>query len=1095
MSAPTRDDLAQVLPLHGPRFIEASAGTGKTFALTSLVLRVLLERGLPIDALLAVTFTRAAATELRERVRRRLRIALRLLDGEAPADGEAVATRAILDAALADGDAARVRVRVEGALRQADVAQISTIHGFCQRALREFGFRAGLLAPRTPVDDPADAWAAVADDLWRHSAQGDAARHQQLVDLFDSPAGLAKRLPKLCDPSRLQRPETGTSEAATLLHAVRAEAQARFDARMARQGTTTQDALIADMWSAMQDPAFARAVATRYPCVLVDEFQDTDPRQWAIFRALYEHADPALRWLCLVGDPKQAIYRFRGGDLDTYLEARDWVAAQHDVHGEGTASLDANYRSAPGVLRAVEAVFTALPDPFLNPGIAFHPLQAMAPVDDGDLSVDCAPQPAMTVHWLGEADDELADVADARARIEAATVDAIATLLRTGRLRRGDVEGPLRPGDIAVLVQTNKQAGEIRTALMAAGIPASTMARDSVFQGEAAMELHVLLRALADPSDPGRVRAALATRIGGLNARALEALEADGTAVHAGMARIEEGAEAWRRRGPLPALLPFLTESAARLLAVEGGTRLVTDALHLAELLQAASADVHGVGAQLQWFARQCAAEVKGEHTQLRLEADTGLVQVLTIHMSKGLEFPVVVLPYAADPGKGKTPSGLADADVRDREHGPMRVWSRKEHLVDPGAEDLKALIARDEAAERRRQLYVALTRARNALHVVWMRGKETASAPLFQLLHGEAKLGKSTGPTRAEMRATLDGLATASGGAIAVHDVPAVLDVSAPLAMGEPAEAMPAPATPVRRFAPDARLHSFSRLHDRAGDVAAAPGAEDERAVWPQDDDGGLGGAEFGNAVHDVLEGADAPQWALARGAVPDATDPCPPGQRALVEAALRQYGLAAVPAHVAQVARLVARALNVTLPGGERLCALPATRCVREMPFHFRMRGVRLDALDALLEGLGWPRLRRMAPARLEGLMHGYIDLVYRDDAGRHHVLDYKTNRLPAYDPDALRRAVALQEYDLQYLIYLVALRRWLRQRRGAAYDDGRDLGGAVYLFLRGIDLADPASRAGLHVDAMHVQSIAALDAFFDGASVDDALGGRGA
>ena len=212
-------------------------------------------------------------------------------------------------------------------------------------------------------------------------------------------------------------------------------------------------------------------------------------------------------------------------------------------------------------------------------------------------------------------------------------------------------------------------------------------------------------------------------------------------------------------------------------------------------------------------------------------------------------------------------------------------------------------------------------------------------------------------------------------------------------------------------------------------------------------------------------------------------------------MDAALRQYGIAPVPAHIAQAARLVARALNATLPGGERLCALPASRCVREMPFHFRMRGVRLDALDALLEGLGWPRLRRMAPARLEGLMHGYIDLIYRDDAGRHHVLDYKTNRLPAYDPDALRRAVALQEYDLQYLIYLVALRRWLRQRRGPAYDDARDLGGAVYLFLRGIDLAEPGASSGVHVDAMPARCIAALDAFFDGASVDDALRGGGA
>jgi exodeoxyribonuclease V beta subunit len=207
-----------------------------------------------------------------------------------------------------------------------------------------------------------------------------------------------------------------------------------------------------------------------------------------------------------------------------------------------------------------------------------------------------------------------------------------------------------------------------------------------------------------------------------------------------------------------------------------------------------------------------------------------------------------------------------------------------------------------------------------------------------------------------------------------------------------------------------------------------------------------------------------------------------------------LLRHGLAATPAHLAQTSRLVSRALNVILPGDVRLCALPHTRQLREMAFHFRLRPTRIDAVHALLQAQGYPRARKPAQATLDGLMQGYIDLVYRDPAGRHYVLDYKTNRLPAYDPDSLSRAIRAQDYDLQYLIYLVALRRWLRLRRGARYDDARDLGGAVYLFLRGIDAAatptDAAiSRAGVHFDPVSPALLATLDALFDGVATDGA------
>jgi exodeoxyribonuclease V beta subunit len=305
--------------------------------------------------------------------------------------------------------------------------------------------------------------------------------------------------------------------------------------------------------------------------------------------------------------------------------------------------------------------------------------------------------------------------------------------------------------------------------------------------------------------------------------------------------------------------------------------------------------------------------------------------------------------------------------------------------------------------------------------------------------------------------------------------------------------------------------LHSFSALHARNETaatplLAAMPGADDETTLQPDDPrETSLAGAGFGNAVHAALEAVDPAQWRLQSATAGERSheDRCPPNQRDAIERALLRQGLTADPAAVAQTARLVHRALNVRMPDGARLCDAQPSRLRREMGFHFRLRSARLDDVYALLDAHGYPRAQRPAPANLEGFMHGYIDLVYRDAAGRHYVVDYKTNRLPGYDAESLRLAVRQRDYDLQYLIYLVALRRWLRLRRGAAFDPKHDLGGAVYLFLRGIVLRDDdligddligdetiqkaaakvAERDGVFLDPVSPALLAALDALFDG------------
>lgn len=1096
-------DIGLCLPLRGVRLIEASAGTGKTFTLATLVLRLLLERGASMSQILAVTFTRAATQELRQRLRRRLRLARRLLEApEASPQGEAAVTNAVLQAAIQCDGITMVRQRIEAALLQLDEATVSTIHGFCHRALREFGFRAGLLTEQAVVDDTGEVWDEVAADVWRTAANTDALAfgvdvHGLLATLWKTPDALAEVLPALCDPLRIVHPLREESEAAAALHALRDAAMTRFDTAMVQRGESSQDQLIERLWRASEAPELAAALAARWPLMLIDEFQDTDPRQWDIFRRMYEAGAPEARWLCLIGDPKQAIYRFRGGDLATYLRAREYVVAGADDAMGAVAELDANHRSTPAVLHAIETIFSANPLPFVASGIAFHPVRAAGIARDDDLRIGDATVPGLTIHWLppGEGRGGMRIKDDEFAMMRDAAVRAVVDLLRDGRLHAAERVRALRPSDIAILTNTNDQALTMQAALARSGIAAAMLSSASVFESDIAEDLHALLASLAEPADAGRFRAALATRLLGWNAAELAAIDADDRRAELQLERFARATEDWRARGPLPALLPFIAEAAPRWLAETIGARRLTDALHLAELLQAESSSRHGPAEQLQWFALQRATATADEARQLRLESDAGLVQISTVHKSKGLEYPVVILPFLAWRSEPSA-RGVSHDDFHDRQGHPARAWRFKGVLEPAQADAITTQVEREEQAEAQRQLYVAMTRAKHALHLVWSRNSRTETSALHWLLHAGEKTGRKNDTLDyAGMQARIEALAASSGGSIVVRAYDADAQrVRLNAAADADALQLPPPRIAQRRFSTDLRLYSFSSLHARSEDSELLRGADDEVVAIPTDeaDAISLGGTAFGNAVHDVLEMTEAGAWcrdADAQASLLD--DRWPDSQRALLEHALLRQGLAATPAHLAQTARLVSRALTVSLPGGVRLCDLPASQQVREMAFHFRLRPTRIDAVHVLLQAHGYPRARKPAQATLDGLMQGYIDLVYRDPAGRHYVLDYKTNRLPAYDPDSLRRAIRTQDYDLQYLIYLVALRRWLKLRRGAHYDDFRDLGGAVYLFLRGIDAraltheAASVSRAGVHVDPVSPLLLSALDALFDGAA----------
>ena len=1209
-AAPARDPYLD-LPLDGVRLIEASAGTGKTFTLATLVTRLVVERGLRVGQVLAVTFTEAATQELRKRIRERLLLALELVDTPASEDDgtEAALTRDILrshrDRSGESEDALRRRLR-QAAL-EVDLAAVFTIHGFCARLLREHALDSGqgfdppdllandrdlreelaadlwrahgrdvagaddlvalwkegptalaadlrmllrepvLLPPDAPLPpDPTpalhaagqaladgfrahgdDFFATLLDALERKVLHGNSYKAEWIHALWaqlaawceagDFKAMLDERLSRLAPDvlqARTNKPHVGRTpdsplcvlvppyldalqacddylarRRVALLHRLRDGARTRLAVLKRQRRLQTYDDLIDGVADALDGPrgkTLARSMRVQYAVALVDEFQDTDARQWKIFDGVFGSGstEPAL---FLIGDPKQAIYGFRGGDVHAYLAARD--------NAIGAPPLAHNFRSRPSLLTAVDALYAqAGDDAFVDPRIAFREVDVGGRRSDADFLRGGAPAPALTV-WQaptpkpdakGNVKPWSAD--DSRALAATACVAAIHGVLRDARdgLAMLD-DSPVQPGDIAVLVRTHFEATRIQQALAAAGIPAVAAGKQSLFATAEARELHMLLLALLQGGDDGRLRAALSTVLVGEDAAAIDALEhpvgQPGGDAHREWQR---KALAWRERllrgGPLGLVGELCAVHAERLLGLADGERRVSNYLQLAEALQEAQALALGLHGLVDWLGRRIAQADPDDETQLlRLESDARRVQIVTLHKSKGLEYPLVFLPFA---GIGRKEPSPGRHCVAQHEGNERRLhWNIE--LDDADWEYAKDAWKIEQRAEDARLLYVGLTRAEHAL---WI-----ATGLFFN--HDKAALAPMLGDPHA--------LAVVAGIRFDDSEPPAHLPRLPP----ESDTAVPPARVATRQLSHDWWVYSFTQLSnaDAGNDPSAAAtlpvsGGRDEpiapEADAPDDTHDAAGfdprfaGPRFGVALHAALEHADFAAW---RDWQPH--DDAPADEARIIAAALRAEGYAAdmLDDGVALVTRLIGNTLRVALPEGVQLREIPEDARRAEIEFQFALQPTRVDALLQLLHAHGVLRERHGfgLRQRLEGLMTGLIDLTYQHD-GRWYVLDYKSNRLPRYDAATLRDAMTHSEYDLQALIYSLALHRWLRFRLGSVsdhdgYDYARDFGGIRYLFCRGLDLdvAADATSPGVHAQRFAPELVHALDALFAGAA----------
>jgi exodeoxyribonuclease V beta subunit len=1199
---------AHTLPLHGRQVIEASAGTGKTWTLAALYLRLVLgheriEALLP-PQILVMTFTDAATAELRERIRTRLSQAATYFD--LSAQGREFPTSLKVDTfleTLRDSfDKAlwpRCALQLNCAAEWMDDAAIYTIHGWSRRMLTQHALESHNLFEQTRLENADQLKLTLVQDYWRewfYPLSGNTLQHITPL-IGQDPAKLLKTLSEMWKeqerkPREVIAPNITPTQAidthmtwqaqveATALAAREAWSDAVLQALQeagaqkkikglradyfanwlkALQAWATQSAkahiskeefkvlerfttqALQDkgwaeaegfaFFAAMQtyielfdakpstdkhialhaahavgetykaaktqraafdfsdllqnlhhavmadDGRLATAIRQQYPVALVDEFQDTDPWQYGTLNRIYApEACTDANALVMIGDPKQAIYSFRGADLGTYLQARSDAQATHQ---DALHTLTGNHRSSVGLVQAVNHVFMQTKQPFASTQGEIEFVEVSAQGKEAALVVNGEECPPFTV-WQMHPQTE-ADVVSSTSYLQHTAqvfADEMASLLN---------KGAATPGDMAVLVRSQKQADAVRHALRARLIPSVYLSdHTSVYQSTEATDLWRLLRAVASPRQTSWVRAAVGSRLWALDLHEVLATTQDEVQWEQLLEQFHQWHGLWQQHGVLPMLHQWLHSQhvAQRMLAQADGERRLSNLLHLGELLQHAEQSLQGEHALLRHLGEQIQSQHHdSDAQQARLETDALCVKVITYHKSKGLQYPLVFVPFAgAFAVEKKAKTNFAQDDDGEDDSDPTAT----------------------SVEEDMRLLYVALTRAQRGL---WMGVAETKNDLSKATTKSDLKLSALSQLLMRKERGDLANQLRDLWGTcdhIQVADLPELQGIryQAPAAISAPKDAL----TPTRTHhslwwtasfsaitrglvseskrdeaVADAITDASDGVADAQPDVVAASSALATPATEPESISAWQtfpAGARYGTLLHDLLEWLSQNDW-------PVATDNAPAWAKQawanLLERKASWLQLDDAPR--AQLEPWLQAVLQTPLPLHElnaaplTLCKLSTEHMWPEMEFNLEVAHVSATALDQLIQAHvfeGTPRPALQARV-MQGMLTGSMDLVLQHD-GRYWVVDYKSNKLASYDSATLQDAVLHKRYEVQYVLYTLALHRLLKVRL-PGYDYAQHMGGAVYMFLRGIH----AEGAGVHVCRPQQELIELLDDFF--------------
>lgn len=1117
------------MPLNGRILIEASAGTGKTYTISSLYLRLLLgrdpslSRPLLTSEILVLTFTIAATDELRTRIRRRVGLARDMFNGVHKANESDDFIEGLI-ATSSDPGADRRLLTV--ALQTMDEAAIFTIHGFCARVLSEQSFDAGMLFDQSLEGDRDLLLQIASEDCFRSEIMTlPPALQVRALQTYKSPEAMADTVKKFlfrhnlhytpteipgvdahrlieldqrikqawlednvtgllaqtdlkgnvrtkthlgsvsdhCQSERLEPDfwlpwsteaiaKATKKGAETLEHPVFNDIDellaldASFDINLHHQvvryiknhlaeakvqtGELTLDDLLLEVHRAVKNPGLAGLLRAKWPIAMIDEFQDTDDLQYEIFSTVYPSHTQHPGTLLFIGDPKQAIYNFRGADVFTYINARETT--------DGSYSLATNWRSTPAMVAAVNHLFSRGRIFGENGEIQF---EAVAPAPaNRDLNIEIDGGTPVPVSLFL---DDATYAGETREGLMEHAAEETARLLNLGQQGSALIDGkPIQPGQIAFLVRSGTDARAARHALAKRGVRSVYVTLESVFLTETADDLKRILYAVLEPTNETALKSALGTRLMQCSAQEILDLNRDWQKLQTVMEEFQQYHHLWATTAVAPMLSALVAKRglAETWIQHPDGHRQMTNLRHLAELLQTRSMAAPGMRRLLKWFERErvAADTVAAEERQLRLESDSNLVQIVTMHASKGLEYDIVMIPSA-----GFDPITESFPLFHEALHEENTEVQFRTVLDFAKTDSSKAQRKIEDFEEIARLLYVALTRAKYRCYLGVSNNKLKPDRPIAKLL----------GVDSTEPGAISAKLKTLPKDLFETKDLLTTQTLF--VDTGTSLELKPALTRP--EIDNQWRMHSYTGLTRllSSNDSPAAnssvqpkPGFGDDeplttreaaaqkpsRFSFPR-------GARVGVVLHSFMENLDfaAEENAVAHQA----------------RLSLAKMGLKDEEGVWQQVLTgWFKDIVHTPITGEVCLKDIPRRQRLDEMEFHFPIAADR-SLIHALKTVNILPEHMDLKVDTLQGMMTGYIDLIVAIE-GQYYLIDYKSNDLgpdqACYGEPALTDAMTHHHYNLQYLIYCVALQRYLSKRL-PNYSYAEHFGGVRYLFLRGM------------------------------------------
>jgi len=1169
--------IAEEIPLSGCHLIEASAGTGKTYNITRIYLRLLLEKHhLDVKNILVMTFTRAATDELRARIAAEIRYALENWGRFEQNDSFYLA----LTKKFKDVD---VRPLLHHALLHLDEAAIFTIHGFCKRVLSQQAFSSGVDFNVQMEADTVDIELEAIRDWYRILSRISETKsshncyqlltqrwpspddfHQSFSDLLSSTTKINTLSEKqikttflqqkkncllqmqesesiifyllinqhkqqklraeewqvligwLSDETTLAMPKQATNvfngsrfaknnkaqlleifdslkqlkvtaekieqqlQSAQIYHlAAQGIENIRHTIEQAKQHARLMnyDDLINHLARCLSNESnLAQLIKEQYPVALVDEFQDTDPQQYAILQAVYQcsgkqiNSDAAsASALYMIGDPKQAIYAFRSGDVFTYLSAR--AKADYLWH------MDTNWRSSRQMVHAYNRLFHGAPLSDINSSnkvfgfnIHYHPVKSTAKAEQTPLLIegDSRQKSALNLAYFPLHDDYISARGQTMKQ-DFCTVIAAWCVHEIHQLLSGNSligEQPLEEQDIAILVRDKTEAGYIQQALEQANYPSVYLSNhDNVFLSEEAKELKQVLQGILNLENERLLTAALSTRFFSCNSDQLYALKDNEEDWEKYRNQVYALRERWLKYGFMSMALELFYQD--YIPDSRHHERALTNALQLVELLQQASQQYRQPEQLIHWLVEQTNQQSASAEAELRLESDANLIRIITQHGSKGLEYPIVFIPFAS---RYKDPARFANKTIdlfkyHHPQSGELNYFiGQQKSIIDRYREEAHA--------ETIRLLYVAITRAKYRCYLGITAFADFHLSPLGQTL----KLCAGD-----DLHQALVNLMDSADNAIALRQVEQ-LNFPVTRAIESIDEETYSPALFSAHIERNWWLSSFSALtrnlrhggistpdHDESESFSLLTqrNAETDKICFSL-----TKGAATGNLLHDILEHCDFSQ----------------PDWQQSMQRPISRFNENLDEQQQNKISDWLEQCLASRLPNGPRLNELVWEDTLRETEFYFPMAQLEPAELGQLLATHRQQRNSQEQPKtillpgyrKLQGMMHGFIDLIFHWQ-GKYYIVDYKSAHLGFHYDDyhysILEKNINDNYYDLQYLLYSLALHRYLKNRL-ADYSPEKYFGGVYYLYLRGML---PDSEQGIFTACIGNELLSALDALF--------------